>query len=186
MCVSREVPTQIFVCGRSHPQTSTPMIPTVITCACACTHTHTRTHTHTHTHTTCTHTDPDVHRGVLQGHSDAIWDLAVHSKLGLLLSCAADGTCRLWNHTQTSPQVKLFQAEPGIQESVFSLYSFSSFSCSLPQSLTLSFSLSLPLPLSPCIHLTLPPSPSLPHSPPSSPPSLSCRLSMSDVSGLPR
>lgn len=57
--------------------------------------------------------DPEIHRGVLQGHTDAIWDLAVHPKSGLLLSCAADGTCRLWNHTLTSPQLKLFQAESG-------------------------------------------------------------------------
>ncbi len=57
--------------------------------------------------------DPSVHQGVLQGHSDAIWDLAIHPTTGLLLSCAADGTCRLWNHQLTSPQIKLFQAESG-------------------------------------------------------------------------
>lgn len=55
--------------------------------------------------------DPEEHRGVLQGHSDAIWDMAVHPKTGLILSCSADGTVRLWNHTLTSPQVKLFEAE---------------------------------------------------------------------------
>ena len=74
-----------------------------------------RSHLSTHTHT---HTDPEIHRGVLQGHTDAIWDLAVHAKTGLLLSCAADGTCRLWNHTLTSPQIKLFQAEPGMHTHV--------------------------------------------------------------------
>ena len=57
--------------------------------------------------------DPEEHRGVLQGHSDAVWDLAVHPKSGLLLSCGADGSVRLWNHTLTSPQVKLFETEPG-------------------------------------------------------------------------
>jgi striatin 1/3/4 len=57
--------------------------------------------------------DPEEHRGVLQGHTDAIWDLAVHPKTSLILSCAADGTVRLWNHTLTSPLVKLLDAEPG-------------------------------------------------------------------------
>ena len=82
-----------------------------------CIHTHTLVHTHLYT-VLCTHTlthpDPEEHQGVLQGHSDAIWDLAVHHKSGLLLSCSADGSVRLWNHTLTSPQVKQFDAEPGI------------------------------------------------------------------------
>ena len=49
--------------------------------------------------------------GELKGHTDAIWDLAIHPTSGVLLSCASDGTCRLWNHKATNPQLKLYQAE---------------------------------------------------------------------------
>ena len=83
---------------------SSPCLQLVLTHLTHLTHTHTLTHTHI---------DPEVHRGVLQGHTDAIWGLAVHSN-GLLLSCGADGTCRLWNHQLTSPQVKLFRPEQGV------------------------------------------------------------------------
>lgn len=55
--------------------------------------------------------DPDLHQGVLTGHSDTVWGLAVHNTTGLLLSCGGDGTCRLWDHHQTSPQVQCFQTE---------------------------------------------------------------------------
>ena len=55
--------------------------------------------------------DPDLHQGVLIGHTDAVWELVVHSSTGLVLSAAADGTCRLWDHHQTSPQVMEFRAE---------------------------------------------------------------------------
>lgn len=55
--------------------------------------------------------DAEVHQGVLIGHTNAVWDLAVHSSTGFLLSCASDGSCRLWNHRQTSPQVGEFRTE---------------------------------------------------------------------------
>ena len=55
--------------------------------------------------------DPQLSMGELKGHTDAIWDLAVHPTSGLLLSCASDGTCRLWNHQLTNPQIKLYQVE---------------------------------------------------------------------------
>lgn len=55
--------------------------------------------------------DPDIHQGVLSGHTDAVWGLVVHSSTGLVLSCAADGSCRLWDHHQTSPQIKEFRVE---------------------------------------------------------------------------
>ena len=55
--------------------------------------------------------DPEIHQGVLTGHRDAVWDLSVHPTTGLLLSCAADGSCRLWNHTQSSPLVREFVSE---------------------------------------------------------------------------
>ena len=74
--------------------------------------------------TTCP-TDPGIHNGVLLGHTDAIWGLSVHPKSGLLLSCAADGSCRLWNHTITSPQLKLIEAESGLVHSaaLYCIYS---------------------------------------------------------------
>ena len=55
--------------------------------------------------------DPDIHQGVLQGHTDVVWDLAVHPTTGFVLSCGADGSCRLWNHHQTSPQIREFRTE---------------------------------------------------------------------------
>ena len=55
--------------------------------------------------------DPQLNMGELKGHTDAIWDLAIHPTSGLLLSCASDGTCRLWNHQATNPHLKLYQAE---------------------------------------------------------------------------
>lgn len=55
--------------------------------------------------------DPDIHQGVLTAHRDAVWDLVVHPTTGRLLSCAADGTCRLWDHTQSTPMLQEFVAE---------------------------------------------------------------------------
>ena len=50
--------------------------------------------------------DPCVSQSALAGHTDAVWDLAMHPSLSLLLSCSADGTCRLWStQQQTSPEV---------------------------------------------------------------------------------
>ena len=45
------------------------------------------------------------------GHTDAVWDLALHPTTGYILSCSADGSCRLWNHRQTSAQVREFRTE---------------------------------------------------------------------------
>eukprot|EP00005_Dracoamoeba_jomungandri_P011963 CAMPEP_0174275030 /NCGR_PEP_ID=MMETSP0439-20130205/59607_1 /TAXON_ID=0 /ORGANISM="Stereomyxa ramosa, Strain Chinc5" /LENGTH=632 /DNA_ID=CAMNT_0015367103 /DNA_START=46 /DNA_END=1944 /DNA_ORIENTATION=+ len=36
--------------------------------------------------------------GVLQGHSDCIWDLSVHSTRDLILSSSSDGTVKLWDY----------------------------------------------------------------------------------------
>ena len=33
----------------------------------------------------------------LEGHTDAVWDLAVHPFQSLVLSASADATIRLWN-----------------------------------------------------------------------------------------
>ncbi|XP_069738629.1 striatin-4, partial [Phaenicophaeus curvirostris] len=40
--------------------------------------------------------DPGVQRGVLSGHSDAVWALALAAAGDLLASCSADGSVRLW------------------------------------------------------------------------------------------
>lgn len=65
--------------------------------------------------------DPCVSQGALAGHTDAVWDLAMHPSLSLLLSCSADGTCRLWStQQQTSPEVSCipFVEELGLPTSV--------------------------------------------------------------------
>lgn len=58
--------------------------------------------------------DPEVHQGVLRSHSDAVWDLVVQSHTGHLLSCSADGTCRLWDHKSSTPQLQAFTCEKGL------------------------------------------------------------------------
>ena len=56
-------------------------------------------------------TDPQLSVGELKGHTDAVWDFAIHPTSGLLLSCASDCTCCLWNHQVSNPQLKVYQAE---------------------------------------------------------------------------
>lgn len=43
--------------------------------------------------------DAEVLRASLEGHTDAIWGLAVNHTKGNLLSCSADGTVKLWSPT---------------------------------------------------------------------------------------
>ncbi len=71
--------------------------------------------------------DSKIHQGVLFGHTDAVWDLCVHPVTGYLLSSAADGSCRLWNHHQTSAQIREFRTEPSEFRSFFLLYSMMVF-----------------------------------------------------------
>ncbi|OCT79946.1 hypothetical protein XELAEV_18026762mg [Xenopus laevis] len=64
--------------------------------------------------------DPTVLRGAYEGHTDAVWGLvysAVHQRL---LSAAADGTIRIWNATEVSPALSIFNEnqELGIPSSV--------------------------------------------------------------------
>ena len=40
--------------------------------------------------------DPAVLGGVLRGHEDAVWALALDAAGRRLLSCSADGSVRLW------------------------------------------------------------------------------------------
>uniref|UniRef100_A0A7N4PYQ5 Striatin n=1 Tax=Sarcophilus harrisii TaxID=9305 RepID=A0A7N4PYQ5_SARHA len=64
--------------------------------------------------------DPSVLRGALMGHTDAVWGLAYSGAHQRLLSCSADGTLRLWNTTEISPALSVFNdnQELGIPASV--------------------------------------------------------------------
>ncbi|XP_074065801.1 striatin isoform X3 [Macrotis lagotis] len=64
--------------------------------------------------------DPSVLRGALLGHTDAVWGLAYSGIHQRLLSCSADGTLRLWNTTEISPALSVFNdnQELGIPASV--------------------------------------------------------------------
>lgn len=57
-------------------------------------------------------TDPDIQRGILEGHTDAIWDLVLNQSNGLLASASADGRCILWDPVNSS-QVKCITSEEG-------------------------------------------------------------------------
>ena len=64
--------------------------------------------------------NPSVDKGSFKGHSDAVWDLAMHPRLGLLLSCSSDRTCQLWNRWQSSSEVTCipYAEELGLPTSV--------------------------------------------------------------------
>ena len=49
----------------------------------------------------------------LTGHTNAVWDLAIHHQQNHLLSCSADGTCRLWNPIVKVPIVNTYSASKG-------------------------------------------------------------------------
>ncbi|XP_065056919.1 striatin-like [Rhopilema esculentum] len=55
--------------------------------------------------------DPSVAGETLVAHTDAVWDLAVQAETDRLLSCSADGTCRLWNAELKSPLLCTYRAE---------------------------------------------------------------------------
>ena len=50
---------------------------------------------------------------MLHGHDDAIWGLCVHSASGLLASCSADTTVKLWDAQLTEPLVRTIHPEQG-------------------------------------------------------------------------
>ena len=58
--------------------------------------------------------DPSVAGETLVAHTDAVWDLAVQPETDRLLSCSADGTCRLWNPELKSPLLCTYKAETGL------------------------------------------------------------------------
>ncbi|XP_013780584.1 striatin-3-like [Limulus polyphemus] len=47
----------------------------------------------------------------LRGHTDAVWDLAVHTATTQLLSCAADGSVKLWSPHSKSPLLNTYTPE---------------------------------------------------------------------------
>ncbi|XP_061167507.1 striatin-3-like isoform X3 [Saccostrea echinata] len=55
--------------------------------------------------------DPSVLNCTLEGHTNAIWGLSVHSSKMQLLSCSADGTVRLWSPGQKPPLLQSYTAE---------------------------------------------------------------------------
>ena len=57
--------------------------------------------------------DPTTVGETLVAHTEAVWDLALQIESDRLLSCAADGTCRLWNSSLRSPLLCTYTAESG-------------------------------------------------------------------------
>jgi len=60
--------------------------------------------------------DPNIHQASLKGHTDAVWDLAVHRDRNLLATCSSDGSCKLWDWRTTQanqdPLITIL-ADPG-------------------------------------------------------------------------
>lgn len=57
--------------------------------------------------------DQNVLNCTLEGHTNAVWGLSVHSSKMQLLSCSADGTVRLWSPGQKPPLLQSYTAEEG-------------------------------------------------------------------------
>jgi striatin 1/3/4 len=55
--------------------------------------------------------DPDVQKGILEGHTDSVWSIVVNQSSGLIASCSADGTSILWDPINSS-QIKCLTSEP--------------------------------------------------------------------------
>ncbi|KAI5710277.1 hypothetical protein M8J75_007225 [Diaphorina citri] len=62
--------------------------------------------------------DPGVHSGCLEGHTDAVWGLTIHSQCLQLLSCSADGTVKLWSPAAQSPRPTLLKSYASEQDSL--------------------------------------------------------------------
>ncbi|PNF17621.1 Striatin-4 [Cryptotermes secundus] len=52
--------------------------------------------------------DPGVLTGNMEGHTDAVWGLSIHSQRLQLLSCSADGTVKLWSPTSKVPLLSTY------------------------------------------------------------------------------
>ncbi|XP_067140561.1 striatin-3-like isoform X2 [Centruroides vittatus] len=55
--------------------------------------------------------DPGVLTATLQGHTDAVWGLSIHSSKLQLLSCSADGTVRLWSPHSKVPLLHTYGSD---------------------------------------------------------------------------
>lgn len=66
--------------------------------------------------------EPDVLSTTLTGHTDAVWGLAVDNTKQQLLSCAADGTVKLWSPQQ--PKMPLLQSFASEQDGIPSSVDF--------------------------------------------------------------
>lgn len=71
-----------------------------------------------HTCATCSNNaslrlDPGVLTGNMEGHTDAVWGLSIHSQRLQLLSCSADGTVKLWSPTSKVPLLSTYISDQG-------------------------------------------------------------------------
>ena len=41
----------------------------------------------------------------LEGHTDAVWDIAAHPSANVCISASADGTVKIWKYTESKPLV---------------------------------------------------------------------------------
>ena len=57
----------------------------------------------------------DGFRQILKGHTDAVWDVRVlPGPDDILVSCAADSTCRLWRHDTEEPLLATVHVLAGV------------------------------------------------------------------------
>lgn len=61
----------------------------------------------------CFNSDAGVLSEVFVGHSNAVWGLAYDGTKNNLVSCAADGTVRLWSPQNKSPLLNTYTADTG-------------------------------------------------------------------------
>ena len=66
--------------------------------------------------------DPHLIGETLVAHTDAVWDLAYHIDTDHLLSCSADGTCKLWNPSLKTPLIASYSSEGMISFTINSCF----------------------------------------------------------------
>ena len=64
--------------------------------------------------------EPNIFGETLIAHTDAVWDLAYQIDTDQLLSCSADGTCKLWNPSVKSPLIESYTCEGTLLQHSFS------------------------------------------------------------------
>lgn len=68
--------------------------------------------------------DPHLFGETLVAHTDAVWDLAYHIDTDHLLSCSADGTCKLWSPSLKTPLIASYSSEGMISFTIIIIYLF--------------------------------------------------------------